>query len=327
MSRALTTTARDELVQAVRERYRAGSREARKLILGEFAAVSGYHRKSAIRVLNGTPCDRDDARGRCRPRVYDEAVRQTLIVPWEASDRVCGKRLEALFAVLFPALERNGHLQLDEGIRAKLMAMSAATIDRLLREVRSVSGRSRVRMTPTALRKSVPIRTFADLHEPVPGFMEMDLVAPCGDVAAGSFIHTLTVTDIASGWTECLPLLVRDSSLVVEAVDELRASFPFRIAGLDVDNGSEFLNETLVRYCLTQGIEFTRSRPYHKNNQAWVEQKNATVVRRFVGYHQYEGLAALEALGRLYGASRLFVNFSQHGRSGDALRSQPQGDS
>jgi len=179
MSRALTTAARDELVQAVRERYRAGSREAKKLILGEFAAVSGYHRKSAIRVLNGTPCD-----------------------------RVCGKRLKALFAVLFPALERNDHLQLDEGIRARLMAMSAATIDRLLREVRSVSGRSRVRMTPTALRKSVPIRTFADLHEPVPGFKEMDLVAHCGDVAAGGFIHTLTVTDIASGWTECLPLLV-----------------------------------------------------------------------------------------------------------------------
>ena len=141
--------------------------------------------------------------------------------------------------------------------------------------------------------------------------MEMDLVAHCGDVAAGSFIHTLTVTDIASGWTECLPLLERDSTLVVEAVDGLRASLPFRIAGLDVDNGSEFLNETLVRYCLAQGIEFTRSRPYHKNDQVWVERKNATVVRRFVGDHRYEGLPAVEALGRLYGASRLLVNFFQ----------------
>lgn len=311
MSRALTAAARSELVQAVRLRYREASREAKTRILEEFSSISGYHRKSAIRVLNGTPCPNDDARNRPRPRVYDEAVRQALVVLWEASDRVCGKRLQALFAVLVPALERNGHLSLDAVIRPKLMAMSAATIDRLLREVRAGGDRRRPRRTPTALRKSVPIRTFADWNEPIPGFMEMDLVAHCGDVAAGSFAHTLTLTDIASGWTECLPLVVRESSLVVEAVDGLRTSLPFRISGLDVDNGSEFLNETLLRYCLAHGIELTRSRPYHKNDQAWVEQKNATVVRRFVGYQRFEGLTAVEALGRLYGAARLFVNFFQ----------------
>lgn len=311
MARAITVQTRRELVGAVRERYQAGSREAKTRILEEFSSMSGYHRKSAIRILNGAPCPNDDARGRCRPRVYDEAARQALIVLWEASDRVCGKRLRALFPILVPALERNGHLTLDSTVRSKLMAMSAATIDRLLRNARSVGTRRRARKTPSALRTSVPIRTFADWGDPSPGFMEMDLVAHCGDVAAGSYVHTLSLTDIASGWTECLPLLVRESSLVVEAVDGLRSSLPFRLCGLDVDNGAEFLNDTLLRYCMSLGIEFTRSRPYHKNDQAWIEQKNAAVVRRFVGYQRFEGPAAVEALRRLYGASRLFVNIFQ----------------
>jgi len=207
------------------------------------------------------------------------------------------KRLKALLPVLVPALERNGRLALDEVIRPKVMAMSAATIDRLLRDARSVGRRRRPRKTPTALRRSVSIRTFADWGEPAPGLMEMDLVAHYGD--------------IASGWTECLPLLIRESSLGVEAVEGLRGSLPFRLCGLDVDNDGEFLNEALLRYCVNQGIELTRSRPYHKNDQAGIEQKNAAVVRRFVGYHRFEGPAAVEALARLYGASRLFVNFFQ----------------
>ncbi len=311
MAAALTRTARQELVQAIRDRYQAGTREAKTRILEEFASISGYHRKSGIRILNGAVCPKEDQRGRSRPRVYDEAARQALIVLWEASDRVCGKRLRALFPILVPALERNGHLRLEPEIRPKLLAMSASTIDRLLREIRSLGGWRRVRKMPTALRKSVPIRTFADWNEPIPGFMEMDLVAHCGDLAAGSFVHTLTLTDISSGWTECLPLLVRDSNLVVQAIDGVRGSLPFRLAGIDVDNGAEFLNDTLLQYCMTQGIEFTRSRPYHKNDQAWIEQKNASVVRRFVGYHRLEGPSAAEALARLYGVARLFVNFFQ----------------
>jgi hypothetical protein len=213
--------------------------------------------------------------------------------------------------VLVPSLERNGHLKLAEAIREKLMAMSASTIDRMLRDIRSVGGRRRRRNAPTPLRKNVPVRTFADWNEPPPGFMEMDLVAHCGDIAAGSFAHTLTLTDIASGWTECLPLLVREGSLVIEAIEGLRASLPFRLSGLDVDNGSEFLNEGLMRFCLERGIEFTRSRPYHKNDQAWVEQKNGAVVRRLVGDQRLEGPQAVEALGRLFQAARLFVNFFQ----------------
>jgi hypothetical protein len=311
MSRTLSGPARRELVRALRRRYVAGSRPIKTRILEEFVSVSGYHRKSAIRILNGTDRLDGESVGRRRQRLYDEATRQALIVLWEASDRICGKRLRSLLPVLVPALERNGHLTLDPTIRAKVLALSSATIDRLLRDVRSSAGRRHGHRRPTALRKSVPVRTFADWRDPIPGFMEIDLVAHCGDFGAGSFVHTLCMTDIASGWTECLALLVRDGTLVVEAVDGLRGSLPFRLLGLDADNGSEFLNDTMLRFCVANGIEFTRSRPYHKNDQAWVEQKNGSVVRRFVGDHRLGGFAAVETLSRLYSVTRLFVNCFQ----------------
>jgi hypothetical protein len=311
MSKTVSVQARRELVEALRTRYRAGSRAEKTRILQEFASISGYHRKSAIRILNGSCELFEPSLARHRPRLYDEAVRQALIVLWEASDRVCGKRLKALLPVLLPALERHEHLRVDPAIRAKLTAISAATVDRLLREVRAASSRGRAGRAPTALRRSVPIRTFADWDDPPPGYMEMDLVAHSGETAAGSYVHTLSLTDLFSGWTECVPLLVRDSALVIEAAEALRGSLPFMLRGLDVDNGSEFLNDALVRYCATHDIEFTRSRPYHKNDQAWIEQKNGAVVRRLVGYRRFEGMAAVEAFSRLYAASRLFVNFFQ----------------
>jgi len=139
----------------------------------------------------------------------------------------------------------------------------------------------------------------------------MDLVAHCGDANRGSFVHSLVLTDIASGWTECTPLVVRESTLLVEALERVRQSLPFALRALDVDNGAEFINETLIQYCTGHGIEFTRSRPYRKNDQAWIEQKNGSVVRRMTGYRRFEGIAGAQALARLYAASRFFVNFFQ----------------
>ncbi len=159
--------------------------------------------------------------------------------------------------------------------------------------------------------RGIPIRTFGDWKDPEPGFLEIDLVAHCGDHVGGSYVSTLVLTDLASGWTECIALLVRESALVVDAIDRLRTSMPFPLRGIDTDNGSESINETLLDYCSKHGIEFTRSRPYHKNDQAWIEQKNGSVVRRLVGYGRLDGLRAVEGLGRLYTASRLFVNFFQ----------------
>ena len=243
--------------------------------------------------------------------MYDEAVRAALIVLWEASDRVCGKRLRALLPVPLPALERNGHLHLAEPMRQKILAMSASTIDRLLRVPRSATRLKKLRRAMPAAQRRVPVRTFADWNEPPPGSMEMDLVAHCGEANRGSYVNSLVLTDIASGWNEAAQLVVRESGLVVETLDRIRQGLPFALRALDVDNVSEFVNETLIQYCLSHGIELTRSRPWRKNGQAWIEQKNGAVVRKLLGYRRFQGIAAAQSITRLYGASRLFVNFFQ----------------
>lgn len=311
MARKVSGDTRRDLLQAIRERYRGGLKEEKLRILDEFVAVTGYHRKHVIRLLKTMPIASEAVR---RPRLplYDEAVREALVVLWEASDRVCGKRLKPLVPILVSALERHGHLTLESTVRARVLSASAATLDRLLRPTRAaVSGQRARRRAMPAVQRNVPVRTFADWEEPLPGEMEADLVSHGGESAAGSFVHTLTLTDVVTGWTECVALVVRDGALVVAALEQLRTTMPFPLRGFDTDNGSEFMNETVAAFCDAQGIPCTRSRPYHKNDQAWVEQKNGSVVRRLVGYRRLEGLAAAEALSRLYAASRLFVNFFQ----------------
>ena len=302
---------RAELLEVVRERYASARPAERCLVLDEFVAVSGYHRKHAIRLLRqpgGSPAP--DRRG--RSPVYDAAVRAALLVVWEASDRICGKRLKAALPVLVPAMERHGHLTLDEAVRSRLLAASASTIDRLLRGVRTQAGAGRRRSGATgATRRGVRVRTFSDWGEPPPGFMEMDLVAHSGPSIAGAFAWTLVLTDVATGWTECVPLLCRDGALVIEALTRLRGVLPFPLKGADFDNDSVFMNEAVVGWCRAHGIEVTRSRAYRKNDQAWVEQKNGAVVRRLVGHDRLEGIAATGELGRLYASARLFVNFFQ----------------
>lgn len=172
-------------------------------------------------------------------------------------------------------------------------------------------GRKKKRAALNRIRKLVPVRTFADWGEPTPGFFEMDMVVHCGERAEGSFVHSLVLTDVASGWTECIALPVREQALIVEAVDGLWARLPFPVLGIDTDHDSAFLNDTLFNYCKDQGITLTRSRAYHKNDQAWVEQKNGSVVRKLVDYGRLEGLSATAALRRLYESSRFYTNFFQ----------------
>jgi hypothetical protein len=303
--------ARDELVSAIGQRYRNSLRWEKARILDEFVAVTGYHRKHAMRLLRG---GRAGQRSGPRParRIYDEAVREALVLLWEASDRLCGKRLKPLLPILIEGMERHGHLQLAAEVRAALLRMSAATIDRALRGVRAqAGGPPRRRAASSAVRRSVPVRTFSDWGDPPPGFFEADLVAHSGPKASGSFIQTLVLTDIATGWTECAPLLVREQGLLAEVLSEIRKHLPFEVLGFDTDNDSVFMNETMKEYCHKAGIAFTRCRPYHKNDQAWVEQKNGSVVRRIVGYRRFEGMEAAATLAHLYARVRLFVNFFQ----------------
>ena len=310
MKTKMTHAMRMELANAIRGRYAAAAHKDKRRILEEFVAATGYHEKSAIRFLN-TPPEPKRQQTRQRPTLYDEAARGALIVLWEASDRVCGKRLKALLPILLPALERNGHLKLEMEIREKILSMSASTIDRLLQMPRRAMRTKKPPRIVPELRRRIKMRTFADWNEPLPGSMEMDLVAHCGEVNRGSYVHSLVLTDIATGWTEAAPIVVREGTLVVETLERIRVGLPFALTALDVDNGSEFINNRLIEYCLGHGIELTRSRPYRKNDQAWIEQKNGAVVRKLLGYRRFEGLAAARAITRLYGASRLFTNFFQ----------------
>jgi hypothetical protein len=208
-------------------------------------------------------------------------------------------------------MERHGHLHLDPEVRKQLLTISAATIDRMLAPIRKGSSIRRKRRRSSKTKTEVPIRTFADWGLPDPGYLEIDFVVHGGESMSGSYLHTLTATDICSGWTEFLPLLAREQSLVVEGLEVLFCQVPFPIRGIDSDNDSAFINDTLWRFCQAHSLEFTRCRAYHKNDQAWVEQKNGAVIRRMVGYERFEGVIAGQALAHLYQAARLYVNYFQ----------------
>jgi hypothetical protein len=191
--------------------------------------------------------------------------------------------------------------------------MSPATIDRLLRPWRRVGGRRPFSTTKpgSLLKSSIPIRTFADWQEDRPGFLEVDLVPHCGESTEGFYLTTLSTVDVASGWSECVGVWGKGQQRVGAAVHRVRQRLPISLLGLDSDNGSEFINQHLYSYCHREGITFTRSRSYKKNDSCHVEQKNWTVVRRLVGYDRYSSRAALEALNRVYDLLRLYVNFFQ----------------
>lgn len=201
-------------------------------------------------------------------------MRQALTVLWEAVDRVCGKRLKALIPMLVDAMKRHGHLDLDPVIKGKILQVSAATIDRVVAAARThIDGqRERRKGVGSAIRRSIPVRTFADWGDPPPGFFEIDMVEHCGGPETdGDFVYSLVLTDIASGWTECVAMRVRNQMLVIEGFDKVAADLPFAMLGVDSDNDSAFMNQGVFDYCKENGLDQTRSRAYKKNDQAGVE--------------------------------------------------------
>ncbi len=310
MDHKISKAARGELLEALRNRYRLASRKEKAQILDEVVTLAQCHRKHAIRLL----ADAEPSLPINSPlhrRIYDDAVREAVTLLWEAADRVCGKRLKAILPQLVESMHRHGHLELDPEVECRVLQASAATIDRLLAPIREKAGARNKRKASPRMKKQIPIRTFADWHEPNPGYLEIDFVAHGGTSMEGIFLWSLVATDVSSGWTEAVPLVAREQSLVVEAIEVLRQQFPMPILGIDSDNDSAFINETLLSYCQEQKIEFTRSRAYHKNDQAWIEQKNGAVIRRFIGYQRFSGIVAGQALAILYQAMRLYVNFFQ----------------
>lgn len=308
----MTRTALGEYAAALRERYLAAGKKEKGSILDEFCRTTGLHRKAAIRLLRGRPrCDGSARRRKGRPIRYGTEVLEPLRQVWEASDRLSGKLLVAVMKDLVASLERHGEMRLAPGMREALLAMSAATIDRKLKGWRRGLGRQPRRHAPatTGLKAEIPIRTWSEWQDVRPGSVQADLVLHCGESTEGFYLTTLTMVDVASGWTECWPAWGTAMMRVRQAVQRAGMALPFPLRELHTDNGSEFINQTLHAWCKQHGIRFTRGRGYRKNDQAWVEQRNWLGVRRSVGYDRYNSQAAFQALQRLYSLLRLQLNF------------------
>ncbi len=301
-----------EYAQAIRLRYLRTSKGEKGKILDEFIQVTGLHRKAAIRLLNGTQ-QLGIGKRRGRPKRYGIDVAVMLKTVWEASDRLCSKRLQPFLPEMVKVFRRYDEQRISAFMEEQLCQMSPSTIDRLLRPYRTSGGRKSLSTTrPGSLLKScIPIRTFADWQENKPGFIETDLVAHCGESTEGFYLNTLCAVDVASCWTECLPVWGKWQEKVRQSIHRMRQRLPFSLLGIDSDNGTEFINQCLYNYCRGENITFTRSRSYKKNDSCHVEQKNGNVVRRLVGYDRYASKAAFECLGRVYDLVRLYINFFQ----------------
>jgi len=300
-------------LEAIRARYRKAPRAGKTKILDEFCAVCGYHRKSALRLLRRPSRKAAGRRKPGRPSEYSGAeVMVPLRAIWMATDQLASKRLRAALPLWLPFYEQ-AHGQVPDTARDKLLAISPATIDRLLAPVRAEAGRHGLSGTKpgTLLRKQIPLQGQAwDVSQP--GFIEADTVAHCGDSLAGNFVWSLTMTDLYSGWTECRATWNKGATGVMQQIKAIQKALPFTIKGFDCDNGSEFLNWHLLRYFQShhKPIRFTRSRPYHSDDNAHVEQKNWSCVRQLFGYDRFANELLVALMNDLYAnAFSLLTNY------------------
>jgi len=302
----------EKYLRLLRERYRKASRKERSAILDEFVKTTGYHRKHAIALLNGR-------RKRCqrpikRPRraVYGSEEAKALFILSQLFDHINSKRLRKALDTELQGLYESGFLRVNSECYEKLKRVSPATIDRLLAGRRRRPWKRRGFTKPgTLLKDQIPIRTWADWTEDHPGFCEMDLVDHSGGkiIRGADHAWTLCFTDVKTTWTECVAVRNKAQVHVFAAIKQARQRLPFQLLGIDSDNGSEFINDQLHRYCLQEQLTFTRGRPGKNNDNAYVEQKNWSVVRRAVGYHRYDTPEQLRLLNSLYALLHLYTNF------------------
>jgi hypothetical protein len=310
----MTPQAKAEVLRHYRKLYRKAKKRERTRILNTVTEATGYSRKHATALLNH-PRPSSEPTRRARPSRYAR-IYHTLKYVWAVSNFVCGKRLAPFLPEMVASLKRHKEIKLSREDTALLLTASAATIDRLLAPARkeySLKGRSTTK-PGTLLKHQIPVRTFADWDDARPGFIEVDLVAHCGDSTRGEYVNTLTMTDISTGWTVCTAFMGRSERFCIEAVELAKPSFPFEILGIDSDNGSEFINAHFRRYCEQNKITFTRGRPYKKNDSCHVEQKNWDIVRKMVGYGRFDTLEQLEILRRAYALFTFYQNYFQPSR-------------
>jgi len=305
------------VTRKLRKKYKQGSKKQKGEIIDWLVEVAGYNRKYAATLLrNGVnkktkPNKPKPKSG--RPPKYDEEVFLALRRIWFTEGCICGKRLAPFLKELVPVLKRFGEIDVTDEVEEKLLNISPATVDRLLKPVKkglNFTGRSSTK-PGTLLKSEIPIKTFSEWDNTVPGYVEIDLVAHCGSNTSGEFTYTLDVTDVTTGWTETKAVKNKARVWVFRALEEITKRLPFQVEGIDSDNGSEFINHHLVNYCKENEITFTRSRPYRKNDNCYVEQKNWSVVRKTVGYRRYDTLEERNLLNKIYRKLRPYTNFFQ----------------
>lgn len=310
----MSSRSKREYLEAIYRRYKAGTRKQKKLILDEYCAACGYHRKHAIRLLKKFKrFSKPKQKKKGRASVYQtEAILVPLKRIWLAANLPCSKRLKAVLPLWLPGYTQQ-YGALTEEVAITILAISPSSIDRLLKPVRiKYKGRGKSTTKPgTLLRKQIPIKTN-QWDESRPGFLEADTVAHCGTSMAGMFAFTIDCVDIATGWTEQRAVWGKGETAVLEQIKDIETSLPFLLQGFDSDNGSEFLNHHLLRHFTErkQPVQFTRSRAYHKDDNAHIEQKNWTHVRQWLGYHRFDNPEIVPLLNKLYKSEwRLFHNF------------------
>lgn len=316
----MNMSSKNQLVRAQLTRYFKTNKEEKTNILDELCAATGYHRKYALAKLKDfqrhSPGERELRRHKPRPRIYGADCLPPLKKIWEFLDWPCGERLRPFLPEIIPKLEAVDELKVAPSVRAKLLTMSISTVDRLLREQRRIRRRKIQATTKpgTLLKHQIPVRLELWPEETVPGFTELDLVAHCGPTNAGEYVLTLSVVDIATTWIEHGAVLGRGQQRIRAALDEIESRLPFRLRGIDPDNDSGFINYNLKSWCdgHTPPVSFTRSRPYRKNDNAHVEQKNWSTVRQVLGYLRIETEEQRQLMAQLYaGPLRDWQNFFQ----------------
>ena len=322
----LCMKSRKELTGALCGRYRGSDRRTKGVILGEFCESTQYNRAYAAMLLRGSALRRAEAgplgatkvravkvRQHCggRPRRYGPEVQRVVVNVWRRFGYVCGKRLQPILHRCLSAIRREPFLHPSADTVGALRHISAASIDRLLRSARQklrLKGSCHTRSS-TALLELIPIRTFGDFSSVAPGHVQLDTVGHDGGISSGDYAFSLGFTDVCTGWSERRAVPNRAARWITEALNEMRQAVPFPVTHLHVDNGSEFINLNLYRYCKAEGIELSRSRAGRKNDNCWVEQKNFDTVRKIVGYGRYCSPEALKALNELYRTQGLLQNY------------------